>query len=99
MRSLRYAYSISAMDAAHVGAIDGSVMAPQSIMWVATEQISAGQVWHVRRMLDLETVELAALNGTDRGAAAIELMRPKLAPDLAKGRATCRHSRCRDPAL
>lgn len=56
---------------ARVGAIDGSVMGTSIDHAVATEQVSASQVWDVRRTLELRTVELAALNRTDREADAI----------------------------
>ena len=56
---------------ARVGAIDGSVMGASIAHAVATEQISATQVWDVRRTLELRTVELAALNRTDREAETI----------------------------
>jgi DNA-binding FadR family transcriptional regulator len=56
---------------ARVGAIDGSVMGTSLDHAVATAQISVGEVWDVRRTLELRTAELAARHRSDLDAAAI----------------------------
>lgn len=56
---------------ARVAAIDGSVMAWSIDHGVATAQITVSDVWDVRRVLELRTVELAVLNRSDADAAAI----------------------------
>ena len=56
---------------ARVGAIDGSVMGTSLDHAVATAQISVGEVWDVRRTLELRTAELAARGRSDADAAAI----------------------------
>lgn len=55
---------------ARVGAIDGSVMGTSLDHAVSTAQVSVGEVWEVRRTLELRTAGLAALNwsGDDAGA-------------------------------
>jgi DNA-binding FadR family transcriptional regulator len=56
---------------ARVGAIDGSVMATSIDHAVSTAQISTGEVWDVRRTLELRTAELAAIRRSDAEARAI----------------------------
>lgn len=56
---------------ARVAAIDGSVMASSIDHAVATAQISTGEVWDVRRTLELRTAELAATHRSDADAHAI----------------------------
>jgi DNA-binding FadR family transcriptional regulator len=56
---------------ARVGAIDGSVMGTSLDHAVATDQVSVGEVWEVRRTLELRTAELAARHRSDADAQAI----------------------------
>jgi DNA-binding FadR family transcriptional regulator len=56
---------------ARVGAIDGSVMATSLDHAVATAQVSFGEVWDVRRTLELRTAELAAHARSDAEAREI----------------------------
>ncbi|MHA6723896.1 FadR/GntR family transcriptional regulator [Sphingomonas sp. RS2018] len=56
---------------ARVGAIDGSVMATSIDHAVTTAQISTGEVWDVRRTLELRTAALAAVNRSDDDARAL----------------------------
>lgn len=56
---------------ARVGAIDGSVMATSLDHAVATAQVSVGEVWDVRRSLELRTAELAAAARSDDDAREI----------------------------
>jgi DNA-binding FadR family transcriptional regulator len=56
---------------ARVGAIDGSVMGTSLDHAVATDQVSVGEVWDVRRTLELRTAELAARHRSDADAQAI----------------------------
>ena len=54
-----------------VGAIDGSVMAAALSHAVTTEQVTVGEVWDVRRTLELRTASLAAANRTREQADLI----------------------------
>lgn len=56
---------------ARVGAIDGSVMATSIDHAVTTAQISTGDVWDVRRTLELRTAGRAAESRTDEQARQI----------------------------
>lgn len=56
---------------ARVGAMDGSVMASSIDHAVATAQITTGEVWDVRRTLELRTAALAAENRSDADARTI----------------------------
>ncbi|MDE2411731.1 MAG: FadR family transcriptional regulator [Sphingomonadales bacterium] len=67
---------------ARVGAIDGSVMASAIGHAIDTAQVKLGDVWEVRRTLELRTAELAARNRSETQAEAIL----RAAHDLAIGR-------------
>lgn len=56
---------------ARVAAIDGSVMASSIDHAVATAQISTGDVWDVRRTLELRTAALAAQHRSDADVRAL----------------------------
>lgn len=64
---------------AKVCAIDGSVMANSLDHAVATAQVSMGDVWDVRRTLEVATAALAARNRTDAAAKRIVALAEEMA--------------------
>ena len=58
---------------ARVAALDGAVIAAALDHAVATAQVTVGEVWDVRRALELRTAELAARHRTE--AEAVRLVR------------------------
>jgi len=54
-----------------VAAIDGSVLSTSFDHAVATAQVTLGEIWDVRRTLELRTAELAAIRRSDADARAI----------------------------
>lgn len=64
---------------AKVCAIDGSVMANSMEHAVATAQVSIGDVWDVRRTLELATSALAARNRSDAAARRIVALAEEMA--------------------
>jgi GntR family transcriptional regulator, transcriptional repressor for pyruvate dehydrogenase complex len=54
-----------------VGAIDGSVMGASMSHAVTTQQVTVGEIWEVRRALELRTAALAAVNRSDDEVALI----------------------------
>ncbi len=54
-----------------VAALDASPLAASMTQAVSTDQVSVGQVWDVRRTLEVRTAELAAENRTAEEAAHI----------------------------
>lgn len=64
---------------ARVGAIDGSVMATSLNHAITTDQVSAADVWDVRRTLEVRTAALAAVNRSAAEAARLSELAEQMA--------------------